>query len=306
MRNRVFALCLTILLLCGALTACGESAENTEETAAVPSVDPETAAQEEETESATPHWDAVRKEDLGGITINTTCDEFDSNYYNVVDWDEISGEMLADAMYNRNRYVEEQLNCTLSVSYGEEVHKLEQCVISGSLPIVSQKTLAFLQRGLMKRLLPVSGEADRTVHIAAVCRHERGGGGALTGVACKPGSRQLSLQLFLCQGQCFWRTSSSGHPLQEAGPIVLPDQRFKSAMIGTDFLHVNPVWMFCEFCGQFPQTDRADATGFTNQIHRLIFRRVFLLQGRPAQLHSLIPDTAPRIADSADLPLLAG
>ena len=178
--------------------------------------------------------------------------------------------------------------------------------ISGSLPIVSQKTLAFLQRGLMKRLLPVSGEADRTVHIAAVCRHERGGGGALTGVACKPGSRQLSLQLFLCQGQCFWRTSSSGHPLQEAGPIVLPDQRFKSTMIGTDFLHVNPVWMFCEFCGQFPQTDRADATGFTNQIHSLIFRRVFLLQGRPAQLHSLIPDTAPRIADSADLPLLAG
>ncbi len=81
MSNRVVALCLTILLLCGALTACGESAENTEETAPVPSVDPETAAQEEETESATPHWDAVQKEDLGGITINTFCDEFDSNYY---------------------------------------------------------------------------------------------------------------------------------------------------------------------------------------------------------------------------------
>ena len=132
MRRRVLALLLTLTLLSGALSACGESAENTEETAPVQTAYPDAAVPEEETESLTPHWDAVRKEDLGGITVNATCDHFDSNYYNVLDWDEISGEMLADAMYNRNRYVEEQLNCLLAVSYGDEVHKLEQCVISGS------------------------------------------------------------------------------------------------------------------------------------------------------------------------------
>lgn len=151
MRKRVSALCLTMLLLCGALASCGESAENTEETAAVQSVDPEAVVQEEETESPTPHWDAVRKEDLGGITVNATCAPFDSNFYNVLDWDEISGEMLADAMYNRNRYVEDQLNCILSVSYGEEVRKLEQCVISGSGDVDLTYALLSNGGGLMQK-----------------------------------------------------------------------------------------------------------------------------------------------------------
>ena len=132
MKKRAIALCLTAVLLSGAFAACGETPEKTEETAPVQTVSPEAGVTEEETESPTPHWDAVRKEDLGGITVNITCDEFDSNYYNVVDWDEISGELLADAMYNRNRYIEAQLNCLMAVSYSDEIAKLEQSVVSGS------------------------------------------------------------------------------------------------------------------------------------------------------------------------------
>ena len=132
MTKRILALCLASILVLGMLTACSETPEKADETPAQQTANPDAIAPEEETESPTPHWDAVKKEDLGGMNINITCDEFDSNYYNVVDWDEISGEMLADAMYDRNRYLEAQLNCLMVLNYSQEVTKLEQSVISGS------------------------------------------------------------------------------------------------------------------------------------------------------------------------------
>ena len=73
MKKRAIALCMTAVLLTGAFAACGETPEKAEETAPVQTVSPEAGVTEEETESPTPHWDAVRKEDLGGITINITC-----------------------------------------------------------------------------------------------------------------------------------------------------------------------------------------------------------------------------------------
>lgn len=132
MKKRIFALFLTLLTIPGLLTACSETPEKTEEAPAQQGVNPDAIIVEEETESLTPHWDAVRKEDLGGINVNITCANFNSNYYNVVDWDEISGEMLADAMFDRNRYIEAQLNCLMVLNYSQEVAKLEQSVISGS------------------------------------------------------------------------------------------------------------------------------------------------------------------------------
>jgi ABC-type glycerol-3-phosphate transport system substrate-binding protein len=132
MKKRTALVLLTAVLLCGMFAACSETPDKADETQPVQNAAPEAGIAEEETESPTPNWDAVRKEDLGGIVVNITCDEFDSNYYNVVDWDELSGEMLADAMYNRNRFVEEALNCLMEVSYSQEITKLEQSVISGS------------------------------------------------------------------------------------------------------------------------------------------------------------------------------
>ena len=153
MKKRAIALCMTAVMLTGAFAACGETPEKAEETAPVQTVSPEAGVTEEETESPTPHWDAVRKEDLGGITINITCDEFDSNYYNVVDWDEISGELLADAMYNRNRYIEAQLNCLMAVSYSDEIAKLEQSVVSGSGDV--DLTYGLITNGGNPEFLPI-------------------------------------------------------------------------------------------------------------------------------------------------------
>jgi len=83
-------------------------------------------------ESPTQHWDAVPKADLGGMDIIATTNNFDSNFYNVLDWEEISGDNLKDAMYNRNRAVESALNCTFSVIYGEGTGVLEKSVSAGS------------------------------------------------------------------------------------------------------------------------------------------------------------------------------
>ncbi|MBO7403459.1 MAG: extracellular solute-binding protein [Clostridia bacterium] len=145
MKKRIIALCLTAILLPGLFSACGETPEKAEETPTQQTVNPEAITVEEETESLTPHWDAVQKEDLGGMNVDITCATFTSNYYNVVDWDEISGEMLADAMYDRNRYIEAQLNCLMVLNYSQEVSKLEQSVISGSGDV--DLTYALLSNG---------------------------------------------------------------------------------------------------------------------------------------------------------------
>ena len=66
------------------------------------------------------------------MDIIATTNNFDSNFYNVLDWEEISGDNLKDAMYNRNRAVESALNCTFSVIYGDGTGVLEKSVSAGS------------------------------------------------------------------------------------------------------------------------------------------------------------------------------
>ncbi|MBR4206513.1 MAG: extracellular solute-binding protein [Clostridia bacterium] len=135
MKLRTISLLLVLILFLPLLAACSESKENTEETAPPSATTDPTAATEteEETESLTPHWDAVGKPDLGGISINALSDNFTSNYYNVLDWDEITGEGLADAMYNRNRLMEATLNCTLAIEYnGSPANRLIQSVTAGT------------------------------------------------------------------------------------------------------------------------------------------------------------------------------
>jgi hypothetical protein len=136
MTKRVLSLILALLLLLlpSALVSCGESTENTDASdvsqSQSPTADPNAGA-EEETESPTPNWDAVPKTDLGGMDMNASCNPFDSNFYNVLDWDETTGDNLKDAMYNRNRFIEDQLNCRFLVVYGNAVSLMEQSVVSG-------------------------------------------------------------------------------------------------------------------------------------------------------------------------------
>ena len=132
MMKRKASLLLALLLLGLPLFSCGESAENGDETAPVSSAEPAPAETEEETESPTPNWDLVAKTDLGGLELHASCNPFDSNFYNVLDWEETTGDNLKDAMYNRNRFVESQLNCSFLVTYGNAVSIMEQSVVSGS------------------------------------------------------------------------------------------------------------------------------------------------------------------------------
>ena len=136
--KKTLSLLLALLLLLPAFSACGESKENNDAAADSPADLPQTedaapgGEAEEEDESPTAHWDAVAKPDLGGMDIIATTNYFDSNFYNVLDWDEISGDNLKDAMYNRNRAVENALDCTFSVIYADGSSTLEKSVRSGS------------------------------------------------------------------------------------------------------------------------------------------------------------------------------
>ena len=134
--KRVTALLLAALILGTSLASCGESEANADNTASSGEAAVQTPAAEEAaaevTESATPHWDTVAKPDLGGMSIIATTNNFDSNFYNVLDWEELTGENLKDAMYNRNRAVESELNCKFSVIYGGGTSVIEQSVAAGS------------------------------------------------------------------------------------------------------------------------------------------------------------------------------
>jgi len=145
---------MAFLLLLLSAAGCSEATQEPEETAPVITAD-ELTETEEETESLTPFWDATEKVDLQGITINASCEEYDSNFYNVLDWDELTGERLNDAVYDRNRFVEEALNCQFTSDYGSAVNKLEQSCISGSGDIDMTYALmsnggGLLQKGYLK------------------------------------------------------------------------------------------------------------------------------------------------------------
>lgn len=125
--KRTITLMLTMLMLLSVYTGCQSTEDVSAET------QPAETETETETQSPNPHWDAVVKTDLGGIEVNGESNEYDSNFYNVLDWDEYSGDRLNDAVYDRNRYIEEQLNCTLVVNRSNDPNKaLEQAVLGGT------------------------------------------------------------------------------------------------------------------------------------------------------------------------------
>ena len=153
--KKTLSLLLALLMLLPAFAACGESKENTDAPANTPAdtqtTDTPGAQEEAETESPTAHWDAVAKPDLGGMDIIATTNYFDSNFYNVLDWDEISGDNLKDAMYNRNRAVEAALGCKFTVIYADGSSTIEKSVRSGSGDVDFAYNLISEGGGLIQR-----------------------------------------------------------------------------------------------------------------------------------------------------------
>lgn len=106
-----FAMAMLICLL--SVVSCGEGQQ--EETDTSPA---DTAAAPgevvEETVSATPNWDAAAKINLDGISIDIACPATSATYYDALDFEESTGDKLNDAIYDRNRLLEEQMNFKLN------------------------------------------------------------------------------------------------------------------------------------------------------------------------------------------------
>ncbi len=110
-----------------------------------------------ETESPTPNWDRVEKPDLGGISIDIIQCPPSANYYDALDWDEMTGDKLNDAIYDRNRYVEGQLNTTLKVIKDNSAgNRLMQATMAGSgdydlgFDLIQSYGGQLLQKGLLR------------------------------------------------------------------------------------------------------------------------------------------------------------
>ena len=101
------AVLLASLLLSSALISCGSSGDDTpavtEAQNNTASVDTEAAV----TEAVYPY----ETPDLNGYTLRVLSSGFLWNMYQDVDVTETNGEVLNDAVYNRNRKVESKLNC---------------------------------------------------------------------------------------------------------------------------------------------------------------------------------------------------
>jgi hypothetical protein len=152
--KKALSLFLALLMFLPVLAACGETEENGDgqkPTDAAQSEAASPAEAEAETESPTAHWDAVAKPDLGGMDIIGTTNNFDSNFYNVLDWDEITGDNLKDAMYNRNRAVESALGCKFTVIYADGTSTIEQSVRSGSGDVDFAYNLVSQGGGLLQK-----------------------------------------------------------------------------------------------------------------------------------------------------------
>ena len=163
------SLLLAVSLILALISSCGEA--QTEETEKIPEEQEQTVSAEvtEETVSATPNWDSVEKPDLGGISIDIIQCPPSANYYDALDWDEMTGDKLNDAIYDRNRFVEHALNTTLNVIKENNAgNKLTQSAMSASgdydlgFDLIQSYAGGLLQKGLLR-----SYNTIRTIDLSA-------------------------------------------------------------------------------------------------------------------------------------------
>ena len=105
--HRFAALLLALLLAFSALTACGE--DTAQETAA----DTADAAGQIQPAESEPVWEYPDADFEGASYRIYNIDNF-YNMYLTMNTDELNGDVLDDAVYNRNRGVEEALNCVIT------------------------------------------------------------------------------------------------------------------------------------------------------------------------------------------------
>ncbi len=123
MKNSIKRTCLPALLLCGMLAAigCGDAAEPMK-----PDNSADTASDTEAVTDAKPS-DGLPETDMEGFSLNILHHDgiWLSWAKTVLDAEESSGDLLTDAIFNRNRDTEERFNCTINISEMENVSPTE-------------------------------------------------------------------------------------------------------------------------------------------------------------------------------------
>lgn len=129
---------LAAVLLCGGLLACGDSADTSETQST------DTTASQTEAVTETSMWiDNLPEElDFNGeeVIIHTRYDGSDTAQgYMEVDQTEETGEVLSDAIYLRNRAIEDRLNVTITAykgsgwqDYGTEMQRIRSSIAAGN------------------------------------------------------------------------------------------------------------------------------------------------------------------------------
>jgi len=136
MKKRIFTMLLAALML-AQFTACSETTADdgtvSGDTAAAPAVEEETEAETTEEDVLNALLAEVPGEDYGGFEFNMLNNE--SNFaYTLMTAEELTGEGINDAIYNRNVAVAEKLNIAIvenMVAYSQVTTDMNTCIAAG-------------------------------------------------------------------------------------------------------------------------------------------------------------------------------
>ena len=134
--KRIFSLILAALLLAGTITGCGDTAEET--TAAAIETQPV------ETESETLFMEDNLPEDLdfGGTAVNT----FGWEEVAIIEFfaEEMNGNVVNDAVFQRNQVVEERLNAGTSLLKRSQLLNGHRALLDRETHILGQRAEALI------------------------------------------------------------------------------------------------------------------------------------------------------------------
>ena len=125
--KRIFCLMLA-LLMAGSLASCGGTAEETEQ------ADSTAEAVETEPETEPTALELLEVKDMGGANYHIFDMNASAGLQVNIPGDELTGELVNDAMINRDSYIEETYNVVLdytSVPVGEGCDALQKLVQAG-------------------------------------------------------------------------------------------------------------------------------------------------------------------------------
>ena len=143
--------------------------------------------------------------------------------------------------------------------------ELDGGVLAGGVAVVPHQALALCEVRLVQALLLVPREADRAAHVAAVRRHERGGGGFLAGAVGEGGSAERALHLRLRPGQGGDVHASEVQPAQIRLFRLGPDERAEPPVLRAGLVHVYPVRVLAHVRINGLEADGANALRLVDQ-----------------------------------------